>query len=129
MKYRLRRIGDDPPESSIEATTAAPGAKGLRSGSGDESAAEPPQKDEASAQRLLDLPFPLGYGGLPKAQVDAAEIVNDKFGVKDPVQRKYNVLSWVRGYYQDQGEINSEHYQTIKEEQRRLGEILRGDQS
>jgi hypothetical protein len=78
---------------------------------------------------FFDLPFPLGYGGLPRAQVEAAEAINNKLGIKDPVQRKYNVLSWVRGYYQDRGENYSEHYQAIKAEQLRLSEILRGGQS
>jgi TubC N-terminal docking domain len=78
---------------------------------------------------LLDLPFPMGYGGLPQAQVEAAEVISDKFGIKDPVHRKYNVLSWVRGYYQDIGENCGEHYQAIKAEQLRLSEILRGGQS
>jgi hypothetical protein len=78
---------------------------------------------------LVDLPFPVGYDGLPRAQVEAAEIVNDKFGIKDPLHRKYNVLSWIRGYYQDRGEKCGERYQAIREEQLRLGEILRGGQS
>jgi hypothetical protein len=52
---------------------------------------------------LMDLPFPIGYGGLPLAQVEMAEAVMDKWGVIDPMLRKYNVLSWVRGYYQDVG--------------------------
>ena len=52
---------------------------------------------------LIDLPFPIGYGGLPLAQVEMAEAVMDKWGVTDPILRKYNVLSWVRGYYQDVG--------------------------
>jgi hypothetical protein len=78
---------------------------------------------------LLDLPFPVGYGGLPRAQVEAAEVINDKLGIKDPVHRKYNVLSWVRGYYQDRGENHGECYQALKQEQLRLSEILRGGQS
>jgi hypothetical protein len=76
---------------------------------------------------LLHLPFPLGYGGLPQAQVEAAEVINDKLGIKDPVHRKYNVLSWVRGYFQDIGENHGECYQAIKQEQLRLGQILDGE--
>lgn len=34
---------------------------------------------------LYDLPFPLGYGDLPKAQVEAAEVINDKLGIVEPV--------------------------------------------
>jgi hypothetical protein len=129
MKYRLRRIGEYPAESSIEATPSAPGIKGVSSRSGVGSPADPPGQDETSNKTLFALPFPMGYGGLPQAQVEAAEIVNDKFGIKDPVHRKYNVLSWVRGYYQDRGENCGEHYQAIKAEQLRLSEILRGGQS
>ena len=69
-------------------------------------------------------PFPIGYGGLPRAQVEAAEAVMNRFGVTDPVLRKYNVISWVRGYYQDRGENQGEHYEALKAEQLRLGRIL-----
>ena len=73
---------------------------------------------------LMDLPFPIGYGGLALAQVEMAEAVMDKWGVTDPILRKYNVLSWVRGYYQDVGENHGEHYEVLKGEQVRLGGIL-----
>jgi hypothetical protein len=76
---------------------------------------------------LLDLPFPVGYDGLPRTQVEAAEVVNDQLGIKDLVHRKYNVLSWVRGYYQDRGENHGECYEAIKREQLRLGQILDGE--
>ena len=75
---------------------------------------------------LIDLPFPIGYGGLPSAQVEAAEAVMDRFGVTDPILRKFNILSWVRGYYQDHGENHGEHYEALKREQIRLGRILGG---
>jgi hypothetical protein len=74
----------------------------------------------------FDLPFPIGYGGLPKAQVEAAEVINNKLGINDPVVRKYNVLSWVRGHYVDLGQNHGEHYGAIKREQQRLGQLLRG---
>jgi hypothetical protein len=128
MKYRLRRTGEYPTEPSIEAMPSAPGAGKVNSPSGIGSPADPPGQDETSNKTLFALPFPLGYGGLPQAQVEAVEIVNDKFGIKDPIHRKYNVLSWVRGYYQDRGENYSEHYKAIKPEQLRLSEILRGGQ-
>ena len=73
---------------------------------------------------LADLPFPIGYGGLPLAQVELAQALMDKWGVTDPILRKYNVLSWVRGYYQDVGENHGEHYEVLKGEQARLGDIL-----
>ena len=72
----------------------------------------------------FDLPFPIGCGGLPKAQVEAAEAINGRLGISHPVHRKYNVLAWVRGYYQDRGETHGEHYEAIKREQQRLGRIL-----
>ena len=74
--------------------------------------------------KLIDLPFPIGYGGLPLAQVEMAEAVMDKWGVTDPILRKYNVLSWVRGYYQDVGENHGGHYEALKREQSRMGGIL-----
>jgi len=75
---------------------------------------------------LIDLPFPIGYGGLPSAQVEAAEAVMDKFGVTDPVLRSFNILSWVQGYYQDRGENHGEHYEALKREQSRQSRILDG---
>jgi hypothetical protein len=86
-------------------------------------------KSQEHGNSLFALPFPIGYGGLPQAQVEAAEVVNDKLGIKDPVHRKYNVLSWVRGHYQDRGENHGECYEAIKQEQLRLSAILRGGQS
>ena len=53
-----------------------------------------------------------------------AEAVTDKFGVTDPVLRKYNVLTWVIRYYQDRGENDGELYDAVKKEQLRLGRIL-----
>jgi hypothetical protein len=83
-------------------------------------------KSQEQGNSQFALPFPMGYGGLPQAQVEAAEVVNDKLGIKDPVHRKYNVLSWIRGYYQDIGENHGECYEAIKQEQLHLSEILRG---
>jgi hypothetical protein len=71
-----------------------------------------------------DLPFPMGYGGLPKTQVELAEAITDRFGITDPVHRKYNVLAWVLGYYQERGEVGSQWYEAVRKEQQRLGEIL-----
>jgi hypothetical protein len=81
---------------------------------------------EASEERLTtaDLPFPLGYGGFPKAQVEVAEVINNKFGITDPVHRKFNMLAWVLGYYQERGEVGSEWYKAVRKEQQHLGEIL-----
>ena len=63
-----------------------------------------------------DLPFPIGYGGLPHAPVEAAEAVMDRRGITDHILRKYNVLSWVRGYYQGRAENHGQHYEAIKRE-------------
>ena len=60
----------------------------------------------------------------PKAQVEAAEAINEKFGITDPDHHRYNVLAWVRGYYQDRGENHGEHYEALKREQQQLGRIL-----
>lgn len=75
----------------------------------------------------LDLPFPIGYTGLPMAQVEAAEAVNGRLGITDPVLRKYNVLTWVQGYYQDRGENRGAHHQAIEQEKQRIGKILEQD--
>jgi len=48
----------------------------------------------------------------------------DKFGIADAVLRKYNVLSWIRGFYHDRGENRGALYEAIKAEQLRLGRIL-----
>jgi hypothetical protein len=64
------------------------------------------------------------YREFPCAQVEAAEAINDKFGITDPVLRRYNVLVWVRGYYQDRCENHGEFYHAIVEEQLRLGRML-----
>ena len=61
---------------------------------------------------------------LPKAQVEMAETVNDKFGITDPDHRRYNVLSWVRGYYQFRDQNHGEHYEAILHEFKRLSRIL-----
>jgi hypothetical protein len=72
----------------------------------------------------FDLPFPLGFGGLPWAQVEIAEVVNARLGITDPVLRKYNVISHVRGYYQDLSLNHGRDYEALKLEQERLGQIL-----
>jgi hypothetical protein len=56
--------------------------------------------------------------------VEVTEVINDKFGITDPVHRKYNVLAWVLGYYQERREISNEWYAVVRKEQQRLGEIL-----
>ena len=65
-----------------------------------------------------------GYVGLPKAQVEMAETVNDKYGITDSDHRRYNVLSWVRGYYQFRNENHGDHYEAILHEFKRLSRIL-----
>ena len=48
---------------------------------------------------LIDLPFPLGYGGLPADEVARAEASTYRLGIVDPVNRRLNVLVWMRDYY------------------------------
>jgi len=76
---------------------------------------------------MVGLPFPIGYGGLPVAQVEAAEALMDCWAVTDPILRKYNVLAWVLGYFQDREENHGPFYSAICAEQNRLGGILRRD--
>lgn len=73
---------------------------------------------------LIELPWPIGYGGLPVGQVEAALAIMNKMDVIDPILRKYNVVAWVRGFYQDRGENHGEHYDELVAEQLRLGGIL-----
>ena len=54
---------------------------------------------------LVDLPFPIGYGGLPTEEVARAEANNDRLGIADPVERRLNVLSWMRCYYRELGNV------------------------
>ncbi len=60
----------------------------------------------------------------PKAQLEMATAINDKFGITDHDHRRYNVLAWVRGYYRDRGENHGEWYEALEQEQQRLGRIL-----
>ena len=55
---------------------------------------------------LIDLPWPIGYGGLPVDQVTKAENYNDGQDITDPVDRELNVLSWMWCYYRDRGDID-----------------------
>ena len=50
--------------------------------------------------------------------------INEEFGITDPVHRRYNVLAWVRGYFQDRGENHGHRYEALKQAQIRLSEIL-----
>ena len=61
-------------------------------------------KRALSAVEPSDLPFPLGYGGMPKVQVELAEVINDVLGVTDPVYRRLNVLSHLWYYFREAGE-------------------------
>lgn len=65
-----------------------------------------------------------GYVGLPKAQVEMAEIVNDKYGITDPDRRRHNILSWIIGYYQYRDQNHGDHYEAIHHEFKRLNRIL-----
>ena len=66
----------------------------------------------------MDLPWPIGYGGLPTDEVTKAEKYNDRQGFTDPVDRKLNVLSWMWCYYQDREDLAM--VQQMKEEYHQL---------
>lgn len=53
---------------------------------------------------LVDLPWPVGYGGLPVDEVASGEADNDRKGTTDPVERRLNVLNWMRCHYRDIGD-------------------------
>ncbi len=72
----------------------------------------------------LELPWPIRCSELPKAEVERVKAVMDRFGITDPLFRKYNAFSWIRGYYQALGENQGEIYEAIAGEQLRLGRIL-----
>jgi hypothetical protein len=74
---------------------------------------------------LFDLPFPEGWAGLPRAQVEAAELIQDKMGINEPILRRFNVLSWVRTHLQYQSLNRGQLYEAIFTEQQRLWEILK----
>lgn len=50
--------------------------------------------------------------------------VSFRQGSISEVLAKYNVLSWIRGFYQDRGENRGALYEAIKAEQLRLWRIL-----
>src|SRR5919106_6646262 len=52
----------------------------------------------------IDLPFPLGNGGLDSKQVEMAERHNTRLGVVGPVERRLNVLFWLVQFYQESGD-------------------------
>ena len=53
-----------------------------------------------------------------------ATAINDEYGITDHKHRRYNVLAWVRGYYQDRGENHGERYEALTQEQQRLSRVL-----
>jgi len=58
------------------------------------------------------------------AQMEIIKTINDEFGITDRDHRLYNMLAWVRGYYQDRGDNHGEWYEALTQEQRRLSRIL-----
>ena len=57
--------------------------------------------------------------------VGSGYAINDKFGITDHDHRLYNILAWVRSYYEDRGENHGEGYEALTQEQRRLSRILK----
>jgi len=64
------------------------------------------------------------YASLPRAQVEIAETINDEFGITDPNYRRYHIIAWTLGYYQDRGETQGNHYDILVRERQRLSRIL-----
>ena len=83
-----------------------------------------PVVEKAALTTDYDLPFPIGYDGLPRAQVEMAPAWLGKVGVTDPILHKYNVMSWVRRRLQWNGQNRDGLYEASKGEQFRLGRIL-----
>jgi hypothetical protein len=54
----------------------------------------------------VDLPFPIGNGGLDPVQVEMAERHNTRLGVVDPVERRLNVLFWLMQHYLETGDTD-----------------------
>lgn len=71
-----------------------------------------------------ELPRPICCSELPKSEVERANAVMDRLGITEPVLRKYNILAWIRGYYQTLGENQGEVYEAIVGEQLRLRSLL-----
>jgi hypothetical protein len=61
----------------------------------------------------MDLPFPLGFGGLDAEQVAQAERINLALGVTDPLDSKLSVINWLCQVYRDRG--NYEIAEQLKE--------------
>ena len=112
---KLRRMNQSDPMLVVEESSAEPEEEWLEP-SGCE-ISEFSEKRSAPARRfteIIDLPFPVGYGGLPAEEVEQAEANNDRLGITDPVERKLNVLSWMRCSYRDRGDTKMA--QEMKEE-------------
>ena len=80
--------------------------------------AEIVQELSPAPMELIDLPWPIGYGGLPADEVAKAEDYNARENITDPVDRRLNVLSWMRCYYRDRGD--QDMAQEMKEEYHQL---------
>ena len=84
------------------------------------------QPSEVTIRAILqmrELPFPMGYRGLPLDTVVAAEAYSDWRGVTDPIARKKRVLSWVMDHLRNTTPIGGAMpplYQQVKDEKHRL---------
>ena len=81
-------------------------------------------KSQSAARSITEAPFPEGYFNFPPAQLELAELINDRFGVTDSEHRRYNVLAWARGYYQDREQNHGDWYEGLIREQQRLSRVL-----
>jgi hypothetical protein len=57
----------------------------------------------------MDLPFPIGFGGLDSAEVARAERINLALGVTDPLKSKLSVVNWLYQHYRDLGNDEITH--------------------
>jgi len=77
--------------------------------------------------QLMELPFPMGYKGLPIETVVGAEAYSDWQETTDPIMRKMRVLSWVRDTIRNEtplGDGLPPFYWEVKKEYNRLKQYL-----
>ena len=73
--------------------------------------------------QMREMPFPMGYKGLPIETVVAAEAYSDLIGIRDPIKRKIRVLSWMLDHLRNETPLGQEmppFYWDVKKEKHRL---------
>jgi hypothetical protein len=76
---------------------------------------------------LLDLPFPVGFKGLPTEVAAAAEAWCDYLEFRDPIRRRIEVYSWVMDHWisrtmhdETHSLVDTDLYRRVKREKHRL---------